>query len=213
MANEELKRQNLQRALEAAYQCFLEYGIEKTTQNMIARRSGVSLRSVSRYFTDKVDLAVQVAQYVGRKMSGASQVDPKELEKSGKTGIELLKDYMERLKEQALEHPEGYALRQEYMLFILRNHLPYEKYKARLEMSFGGRPVLGEIFRIGRADGTIKTPNTDQEEIEYFLQAYIGIVTDQAVRYWAGGSVDERRAFIDEYIDRIVNRYPRSRYD
>jgi AcrR family transcriptional regulator len=212
MANEKLKRQNLERALEAAYQCFLEVGIEKTTQTMVAERSGVSLRSVSRYFIDKADLAIQVAEYVDIKVAASISEEVVSLPKDGKTGVMLLRDYMKRVERQALEHPEGYALRQEYLLFALRNHLPYEELKERLSCGFGNHPVLDEIFRIGRADGTIKTPLTDEEETAYFMQAFMTTVANQAVRYWAGGERDAHKDFLDEYIDRVICGYPKSRY-
>lgn len=56
MANERLREQNTEKVLNAAYELFIECGIEMTTISMIAKRAGVTSRSVFRYFHSKDNL-------------------------------------------------------------------------------------------------------------------------------------------------------------
>ena len=60
MPNEHLREQNKQTVLESAMECFKEYGIESTTLEKIAVRSGLTTRSVQRYYLTKSNLAKKV---------------------------------------------------------------------------------------------------------------------------------------------------------
>ena len=48
-------------ATEKALECFIENGIEKTKVSDIARRSGLTERSIFRYFATKTDIVIAAA--------------------------------------------------------------------------------------------------------------------------------------------------------
>ena len=88
MSLEALREQNIQLVTEKALECFLEQGIEKTKVSEIARRAGLTERSVFRYFKTKTDLVLaasylywnSVIAYIDRQL-------PPEGE-GGRTGLE-----------------------------------------------------------------------------------------------------------------------------
>ena len=58
MPHEELREKNIRLVIENALDSFLENGIEKTKVADVARRSGLTERSVFRYFETKADLVL-----------------------------------------------------------------------------------------------------------------------------------------------------------
>lgn len=60
MPNEELRERNRKEVLRQAIACFMEHGIEASTLSNIAARSGVTKRSILRYYKTKDQLIEQV---------------------------------------------------------------------------------------------------------------------------------------------------------
>ena len=58
MSLEELRERNKKLVTEKALECFIESGIDKTKISDIARRAGLTERSVYRYFATKTDLLI-----------------------------------------------------------------------------------------------------------------------------------------------------------
>ena len=61
MPHEEQREKNIRLVTEKALDCFLENGIEKTKIADIARLSGLTERSVFRYFETKADLVLSAS--------------------------------------------------------------------------------------------------------------------------------------------------------
>jgi AcrR family transcriptional regulator len=59
--------------LRAAEQCFLDYGVRRTTMDDIARRAGVSRPTLYRYFRDRDGLVVAVIARRTRAFSGRAR--------------------------------------------------------------------------------------------------------------------------------------------
>ena len=66
MPHEELREKNIRLVIENALDSFLENGIEKTKVADVARRSGLTERSVFRYFETKADLVLAASLQIGR---------------------------------------------------------------------------------------------------------------------------------------------------
>ncbi|GAA2857262.1 hypothetical protein GCM10010472_13260 [Pseudonocardia halophobica] len=58
------------RLVAAAEECFLAYGVQRTTMDDIAKRAGVSRPTVYRYFADRDALIVEVVSRRSRAFSG-----------------------------------------------------------------------------------------------------------------------------------------------
>ena len=60
VANEIVRQMNIQNVLQQAMELFTENGIENTSMEMIARASGLTLRSIQNYFHTRNDLYVSL---------------------------------------------------------------------------------------------------------------------------------------------------------
>lgn len=59
MANEEIREENIKKVLKCAIECFKVHGLELTTVTMVAKRAGLTTRSLQRYFGNKNNLVMQ----------------------------------------------------------------------------------------------------------------------------------------------------------
>ncbi|WP_345380779.1 TetR/AcrR family transcriptional regulator [Pseudonocardia yuanmonensis] len=61
------------RLVSAAEECFLAYGVQRTTMDDIAKRAGVSRPTVYRYFADRDALIIEVVSRRSRAFSGQAR--------------------------------------------------------------------------------------------------------------------------------------------
>ena len=90
MANEELREENYNKALLAAIELFSEFGVEHTDMTQIAKKAGVSRRSVFRYFGTKDDLVLETIQWGREKFSEAITKLVNSTEYQNKNGCEQM---------------------------------------------------------------------------------------------------------------------------
>ena len=76
MPHEEQREKNIRLVTEVALDCFLANGIEKTKVADIALRSGLTERSVFRYFETKADLVLACLLYTSCREWAASPTAP-----------------------------------------------------------------------------------------------------------------------------------------
>lgn len=73
MPHEEQREKNIRLVTEVALDCFLANGIEKTKVADIALRSGLTERSVFRYFETKADLVLAASLLYWKRILGIMQ--------------------------------------------------------------------------------------------------------------------------------------------
>ena len=99
MPNEKIRERNIEHVLSTAARCFSERGIEGTTLNELAWESGVSLRSVNRYFKNKTDLVICAYKWLGGRIFETSQMPTiEDVDFSEKSGAELFCEYLSLLR-------------------------------------------------------------------------------------------------------------------
>lgn len=166
MSLEALREQNIQLVTEKALDCFVENGIEKTKVSEVARRAGLTERSVFRYFQTKTDL-VLAASYLFWNRTIA-YIDHR-LETGGErelTGLEEVGRLLMYYAELYLVDPQGvrFTLDAELVLDGAgKNHEITNRPPEPYETSNG--PVARAI-RKGLADGSI-SPDVDVRELYY----------------------------------------------
>jgi AcrR family transcriptional regulator len=207
MPNEEIKIRNVEHALHQTTVLFMRHGIEGTTKEMIVRASGLSRKSVDRYFADKRDCALQVARWVGINIwTYINGHYPSVWFTNGEhLGIEILEMYLRDLKEIFMKEPELFVFYTEFKIFFSRNSDNYEKDYTKLLDTIGCRRLVEKIYRLGIRDRSIKKPIEPEEEAEYFCRAYFGFLSNMALTYKYQPEKTERE--IDRYIDSIIYLY------
>ena len=89
MPHEEQREKNIRLVTEKALDCFLENGIEKTKISDIAQLSGLTERSVFRYFETKADLVLAASLlYWNRVLERIDRMLREDSPKGSTTGLE-----------------------------------------------------------------------------------------------------------------------------
>ena len=88
LPHEELREKNIRLVIENALDSFLENGIEKTKIADVARRSGLTERSVFRYFETKADLVLAASLLYWNRILALIDRMSHENSDGGTTGLE-----------------------------------------------------------------------------------------------------------------------------
>lgn len=208
MPNEEIREQNMEKVLAAAYESFLTKGIENTTQAMIAQTTGLSLRTVNRYFANKDMMIVLVAKYALDMVKSGETVSASKLRLMGKSGIELLELYFTHVKAGYLKNPNVYMLRVELGIYFSRNKLCENKIYDGVVTEINSRPMLREIFRLGTEDGTIKlTADVDTEE-RLLCNNYLSFISALIVKKTSQRETDASQEIqLNLFFERLLDQY------
>ena len=193
MPHEEQREKNIRLVTEKALDCFLENGIEKTKISDIAHLSGLTERSVFRYFESKADLVLaasllywnRVLERIDRMSHENSDGSTTGLEDAEKILICYSKLYRLDPKGMRFTLDAELTLHSAGRLHEIRNQPP-EPYET------SGGP-MAKAIRKGLADGSI-SPEVDVKEIYYnSYDAILGIMQRLSI----GGSPSARELDYD----------------
>lgn len=205
MPNEELRKQNVNHALETTYMCFLKYGVEFVTREMISKQSGISRASLGRYWTDKTDCVIQTSEWLRRHIQDIfnEQFSP-DLWKD-KAGIEQLQGLMEWCRDLYRKDPRLFALYTEFKVYLHRSAPGLSESKKQLIRALGFRPLVAEIYGRGIRDGSISIRFDVCDEVAFFGDAFFGYLSNLA--FQPEIDIDNAIRDIDRYIERMISIY------
>ena len=155
MPHEEQREKNIRLVTEVALDCFLANGIEKTKVADIALRSGLTERSVFRYFETKADLVLAASLLYWKRILERIDRMSHTVADGGTTGLQDAENVL-------------VCYSQLYRLDPIKNQPP-EPFET------SGGP-MAKAIRKGLADGSI-SPEVDVREIYYnSYDAILGIM-------------------------------------
>ena len=177
MPTAEYKEHNRQKVLETTYLCFLEYGVEGTTQKRIAVRSGVTPRSIQRYFTNRDEMVLEVVSMITERYERFVNDYYAEHLASEATAFEKIVTFLES---------QRYLWTKRSTFFLVVNEL--ETYCRRRNVIDGVKPPLPRIEPImrpyivsilekGLLDGSIRLELSVAESADLIAETYTGIFT------------------------------------
>jgi AcrR family transcriptional regulator len=197
MANEEIRQANIELVLQTAITLFIENGIENTTREMIARASGLSRRSTERYFPTKTECVVQAAEWLGRGLYGKSETR-KMLKDSSYLGSELLRAYLEEVRDILLHEKRLFACYAEFKAHLYRNSEHRDVDYKRFTDAVGCRKILTAIFERGQQDDSIKSHNDPETNARYLVNSIMSYFSNVVLLY------DTQPELMQQYINTYI---------
>lgn len=176
MPNEELKKQNIQRVLEGGMRCFIKYGIEKTGKAQIVKESGVSSRSISRYFSDKEDFVLAVLKHNINIQFQNSKRMCDQVSKTSDTGVGKIRQLIEMMIICFMEDPNIYLLFAEAQLYICHNREQKNVVRDYIEHYCLLAHELQAFIEEGIRDGSIGESSNPYMDARVFCQALFGFI-------------------------------------
>lgn len=204
MSLEQLRENNKKLVTEKALECFIENGIEKTKVSDIARRSGLTERSIFRYFATKTDIVIAAAFLYWEKAEKYTRQSLEKERRPGLTGIEQIRVILYAYSSLLLADPRGirFSLDAEVALYNAgKYHEVVNRPPEKFETYAG---PLSQAVRVGIADGTVN-PGADIKTLYY--NAYDSILGMMQRLTVGVPSVTELpteprlRAICDMYVD------------
>ncbi|MEG1016512.1 MAG: helix-turn-helix domain-containing protein [Oscillospiraceae bacterium] len=207
MSLEEMREQNKEKVAAAALKLFIANGIDVTKISDIAHESGLTPRSVYRYFESKTELVLDAARLfweqtvsqsekvwsvcADRKMSGSQQIEA------------VLKAYAE----QYFSSREILIFVQEAEVYLHRNKMSFLIHD-RPHIAFpDGNGPLNLAIHNGLIDGTVK----DSPDLELlYYNAYdslLGLMQKMADKTQAWRSVGDDRRRIDIFCEMLARTF------
>lgn len=202
MTTEQMKELNLQRARKVAFECMMEYGVNQTTHEMLAKKVGLGLRTLRRYFPTKVDLVCDVMKTVGSKRYHKMWENIMKAVSPKSCGLEQLQQMLYQLFELCKNGRSPFLLTSELELFAYENHVTAEILGLYLKTIQSSRKYLKQIIKKGIADGSIHS-DIDLDAYTILLtNSYVGMLQRmEAVRYT---KTDYNLASMKEQVDLYI---------
>lgn len=193
MPHEELREKNIRLVIENALDSFLENGIEKTKVADVARRSGLTERSVFRYFETKADLVLAASLLYWNRILALIDRMSHENSDGGTTGLEDAANVLVCYSMLYHLDPKGMRFTLDAELTLQASGRLHEIKNQPPEPFETSRGPMAKAIRKGLADGSI-SPEVDVKEIYYnSYDAILGIMQRLSI----GGSPSARELDYD----------------
>ncbi|NLC72514.1 MAG: TetR/AcrR family transcriptional regulator [Ruminococcaceae bacterium] len=193
MSLQELREKNIERVTEEALNCFIENGVERSKISDIARRAGLTERSVFRYFPNKTELLVAASFLYWHRALDVTGKMLERVRKPGMTGIEEIEIILKSYCELVFTDPQGirFSLDAEVALFNAgKNHAVINRPPEKFEVGSG--PMAKAVKR-GMKDGTLDKTR-DLKQLYYnSYDAILGVMQRMTVDVPSVNEVDGRK--------------------
>lgn len=202
------KEANRSRVISHALRCFVEKGIEASTITDIAERSGLTERSVYRYFDTKADLVLETALLFWQQAMGHAVEPLRKKQFSSLSGLDQIRCVLHGYTNLFFTNRQEMVFVHEAEGFLNRcgkSQFLDNKPPAPYEDCVG---PLAHAIRKGMEDGTVRT-DLDMESMYYnTYDAMLGLIQKLAI----GPQNDEQynitaRTRLDQFCELLVNAY------
>lgn len=196
MSLEEVRERNVRLVTEKALECFILNGIENTKIKEVARSSGLTERSVYRYYDTKTDL-VQATAYLfwNRTLAEISRrVTAGNI--SSLSGLEQIRFLLYNYANLIFENRQGvlFTLEAEIYLYSAGRSKPINRPPEKMETS---KSPLVVAIRKGLADGSV-SPDIDVKELYYnAYDSILGVMQKLALEASGFAELDNKKRMKD----------------
>ncbi len=178
------REKNLQHARSVAYDCILEYGIYSTTYEIIAKRSGLGVRTLRRYFRNKTELVCDVMKTIGKERYRNMFKKMSESFSPEDTGLEQLRKFHYLAAKQREHKLSPWIMCSELELFMYEHSVSDEILSLYLKVIGESRQLIKQILIKGIADGSIRSIVDIDAVVASMNNSFVGLLQRlEAVRY------------------------------
>jgi AcrR family transcriptional regulator len=198
----------METAMKSALKLYLNYGIEKVTKEMIAKESKLSVRTVNRYFANKTDCVIMVAEWILMEIrrDTMSRFPESMFANKNYTGLQLLELYMADMKRLFFREPRIWVLYAEFKMYIYRHCETYEQRYTQLCDCMGNHRLRQKIYALGIKDGSMPDNMDLIVEEAYFTESYFGFLSNLAFSFSLKNK-DVMEKQIDQRIKNTITFY------
>ena len=203
MPTEQDRENNLQHAREVAYQCMLEYGVNFTNYELVAKKSGLGLRTLRRYFRNKVELVCDVMQTIGKERYRETCEAMVATISKDACGLEQLRQIHYRMYDLCKNRRSPWLMLSELELFAYDNRISGEILGQYLTETRNSKKYVKQILLKGMKDGSIRTDIDPDAYTTLLANTYVGMLQRMGASRYA--ETEQSVAAFNEQVDLHVN--------
>ncbi|NCB52675.1 MAG: TetR/AcrR family transcriptional regulator [Clostridia bacterium] len=204
MPNEDLRERNVRNVLEQAVACFKELGIELTTLTEIARRAGVTARSIQRYFGTKDNLIQNAMSVLYEELYAEMRINVESEEFCKKNGFRQVIDLLLLRATLAKRNPYAINSVTEYEMYFTRQGNRFEDCAFSENSAYFNYVTerLKCALSKGITDGSIRADADEEAAVDLLSLAYKGLLQRVSIIY-VNGDIQEQLS-AQKYIDAFI---------
>lgn len=204
MPTSEQREENKERVLQAAIWCFANMGIENTSRMSIAKRAGLTERSVQRYFGNLENLIVEAMKTFMRDYTERFYRHYEQNTPASATGLEQLESFLRTHATFAEGNEVSIALlAHEIELYFIKNKISFDCVGNKIYNQKTKKYLILELIQKGIEDGSIKK-SIDLEMIQtHLITTFPGMLIRIAMIKNSDSDLSgvlAPRTLIDQYI-------------
>ena len=205
------KDMNMSLVRRTAFDCILRCGINHVNVEMVAEESGLSIRSIRRYYRNKDDMLCDCIQNYGidryndmcEKLQSQT---PRDL-----NGLQQLKYILYELYDVQHIYPGGispWLVIAEVEMYIYENKMPQEILEPYIEKLHSNRKFLADTISLGIEDGSICRDIDPSDAADAIAYAYIGMLQRLGVVNYSGHAIDPEyeKKLVEAHISGVLDR-------
>ena len=190
-----------QKIIETGFRVFAERTIDAVNLTEVANAAGLGMATVYRNFNSKTALVLEIGTWVWADYNNESK---KNLGRSGATGGEEYEIYLDAFIDLYRNHRDILRFNQFFNIYVQREGIPQEMMRPYNDVIEALVNRFHLTYEKGKADGTLRTDEPEQEIFSKTIHLMLAAVTRYAVGlvYDSGIDPEKELLFLKEMLMR-----------
>ena len=181
LSHAENRKANIIMVLELAIAFFKKKGVENTTAEDLSISSGLTQRSLFRYFGTMDQLVVHATAFFWSDVIRVTNLLYDDIIKNDKSGYEQLSEILSSMEDLYVQSKDSFMMLQEMEAFLYKKKLSFSDIYGSHVNTNGYESPIACVLRKGIEDGSLR-PNLDVEETHLMIYClFTGVIPKLAL--------------------------------
>ncbi len=182
-----------QKIIETGFRVFAERTIDAVNLTEVAKAAGLGMATVYRNFNSKTSLVLEIGTWV---WSDYNSENKKNLGRSCATGGEEYEIYLDAFIDLYRNHRDVLRFNQFFNIYVQREGIPQEMMRPYNDVIEALVNRFHLTYEKGKADGTLRTDEPEQEVFSKTIHLMLAAVTRYAVGLVYDSGIDPEKELL-----------------
>lgn len=182
-----------QKIVETGFHVFAEKTIDAVNLTEVAKAAGLGMATVYRNFNSKTALVLEIGTWVWSNYRGEQK---KNMERTGVTGGEEYELYLDAFINLYRNQRDILRFNQFFNIYVQREGIPSEMMRPYNDVIEALVKRFHVTYEKGKADGTLRTDESETEIFSKTIHLMLAAVTRYAVGLVYDGGIDPEKELL-----------------
>ena len=182
-----------QKIVETGFHVFAEKTIDAVNLTEVAKAAGLGMATVYRNFNSKTALVLEIGTWVWSDYEGEQK---KNMERTGVTGGEEYELYLDAFINLYRNQRDILRFNQFFNIYVQREGIPSEMMRPYNDVIEALVKRFHVTYEKGKADGTLRTDESETEIFSKTIHLMLAAVTRYAVGLVYDGGIDPEKELL-----------------